>query len=761
MVSASARILTLSGFLSLALIMAGYTAPSIGAARRVGSEEAEIIALLLAGAIALVPVMLSVGTGVLSWHLRQATAVQGGIEVFLLWVALGLAVSLPQSTLWRALLAAGLAWFYLRRHHVDVPLLVALLYVEGLIAVGSLQLGRRKARADASPIQAVAALLAGMIGFALAIWTASALGFGRPIQLSVLALAVLGVSALIARPKPLTLRLAGRWLDPARTMTERWLGGALVAWFLCLCARTNNVVDYDSLWYALRLPHVLVGERSFYEPLGLVSPVFYFPKLYESLMLPLAAFSDFSFQLCLTIAMLGVVAIMAAEFLRRVGLSTAYCLIGAATLITIPAFSNMALAAKPDLFAATLLLGAALATWSVGRGANVQQLGWAFALVLLAACAKINTIPYGAAILVTGAIASLLRQHSVAVAIVPPPGPVFPPGAGLFVAVLSVPLAAFVTARTWLLAGVPTIGPEQLVAIWKALGMQVLPPAGTFSWTRPAIWADAPQLLVDYLFFPDRLPHIVITWVGNVWAVLPLVGAALWLAGMRDRRPPTWVWWPALLTGLWLAFGTAFSARGGDGNYFLLPLALATLLALAWIGCRVQGQRGKTVLFVFLAAVSAWQASYAFVSAAWNQPGTRTLDLDLSRSPLDTRRTRANYLKHFGLAEIDAYLRKQQRSARIVGAADEFGMNWLLARAESFAQVSYARPEFLADAEGFRAFLRLSKIDYVIVPMSGGELKESELPPGVRGLLANFNWRNANVAGGERFALVDVGAAGR
>jgi hypothetical protein len=343
----------------------------------------------------------------------------------------------------------------------------------------------------------------------------------------------------------------------------------------------------------------------------------------------------------------------------------------------------------------------------------------------------------------------------------PAPEPVFAPAAGPLVAVLSVPLAMFVISRTWLLVGVPTIGPEQLVAVWKALGMQIRPPAGTLTWTMPADWAGAPRLVLDYLFGPNKLPHIVITWVGNVWAVLPVAGAVIWLAGRRDRRPFTWVWWPAVLAGLWLALGTQFMRRGGDGNYFLLPLSLATLLALAWVGRITHGVRARTVLFTLLAAVSAWQAGYAFVSAAWSQPGTRALDLDLGRSPIDTPRTRADNLTYFGLAEIDAYLRRQPRHARILAAGNEFGMNWLPARTESFATVSYSRPEYLADADAFRAFLGLAGIDYLIVPMSGDALQESELPPGVVGLLAGIDWRNSAVVRGARFSLIDVSAVVR
>jgi hypothetical protein len=93
-----------------------------------------------------------------------------------------------------------------------------------------------------------------------------------------------------------------------------------------------------------------------------------------------------------------------------------------------------------------------------------------------------------------------------------------------------------------------------------------------------------------------------------------------------------------------------------------------------------------------------------------------------------------------------------------VWPADESGLNWLSARAEGLATISYSYPQFVFDAEGFLAFVRLGKIDYLIAPVSGGALKENELPAGVRALLAGVNWRNATVAGGERFALIDLRA---
>src|SRR5690606_33957268 len=78
-------------------------------------------------------------------------------------------------------------------------------------------------------------------------------------------------------------------------------------------------------------------------------------------------------------------------------------------------------------------------------------------------------------------------------------------------------VAGFVTARTWLLAGMPTVGPDPLFKLWTAFGLGLAPPVGTLQWTRPQDWSDVPALLLDWWFRPQRLPHVVISWIGNGW----------------------------------------------------------------------------------------------------------------------------------------------------------------------------------------------------------------------------------------------------
>ena len=52
-------------------------------------------------------------------------------------------------------------------------------------------------------------------------------------------------------------------------------------------------------------------------------------------------------------------------------------------------------------------------------------------------------------------------------------------------------------------------------------------------WAQAQDWSDLPALCADWLFRPQRLPHVVITWVGNVWAWLALLAAVAAACGLR------------------------------------------------------------------------------------------------------------------------------------------------------------------------------------------------------------------------------------
>jgi hypothetical protein len=290
-------------------------------------------------------------------------------------------------------------------------------------------------------------------------------------------------------------------------------------------------------------------------------------------------------------------------------------------------------------------------------------------------------------------------------------------GLAIAAAVAAPLVAGVVIARTWLLTGMPTVGPDVLFRSWRALGMTLKEPAGTLNWTEPQVWSDVPMLIVDWLFRPQTMPHVVTAWVGNVWAWLALSSAAAAVAGARRERHVTY--WPLvglIAAGLALALGARYGVRGSDGNYFLGALLPAIVVAAAAAFARLaDARRVFTVALACLPAFALFQAAYSFASASW-VTGTRAFDLDLTRSWKDSRRERWERLQYAGLETIGRYLKEQDGLTRSVGYVAEPVSFLLPSRFEYLPTISYSRPEYFTTPEQFAAFLRAQHIGYLILP---------------------------------------------
>ncbi len=471
------------------------------------------MALGAAGCIGIVAWQL-LAHGPFLWHVRQASYWQGGVEALLLATALAALQAWPRRS-GRSVASLLLVELYLRRHAVDAALLIDLVYLELLIALGAL-ITRRCGGMRADDI--VGYLRCFVLGFAAwsaGAWGLSALGYGSVADLRVFT-ALLLIPASHARARPWTVFVVQR--VEALPLAVRVAAAALAAWFLILFAHSATALGYDSQWYGLRGDRVLVGAGSVFVSQGLISPVNYFPKVYELLLVPLSGLGSSSVIAGMSILMLGLIAAVAYRLLGRLGLDAPLPRIaGAALAVTLPAAANIALEAKPDVLAAFLLLLAWIHAMEFASTRSRDALLWLAALLLLATQAKLTAIPYAASLALATAMTALRT----------PSAPHKTSAADLRAAMLACALICFVaccaTARTLLLAGMPTIGPDPLVRLWHGAGFALSFPVGTLRWAYPAVWNDIPSLLADLLFAPQRLSIIAITWTGNVW---------LWLASI-------------------------------------------------------------------------------------------------------------------------------------------------------------------------------------------------------------------------------------
>lgn len=694
--------------------------------------------LLLAAALLLATALVGVELlveGPFLWHASRTSSVAGWLEVLLLWGALTWVMRRHPGR-WRVLLLLVPVALYLRRHHVDLPALVAVGYLEFLLALGLLC--GRVVRAWQGPADAtrwLEWLLFGVAAWSAALWGLQLAGYGALRSAAgVTAIAAVAVFAIARGPL-----LSATLVEHSLALPDRLKPAAAgaIAFSCALFARSNISAGHDGLWYGFRPEQVLLGGGSVFEPTGLVSPVYYFPKLYEVLVLPLSAFGDFSFVAGASIVLAVLVALLTLRLLRALGVPDWLAALAALGVLTTPALANVALVPKPDTLAALGVLAMVVHLHALARGEGAYQFGQLLGWAGVVALSKLNLLPY-VAVLGCASLALLARraQHG--------------PGIAHSVPMLAVLTAAgaAVTARTWVLTGMPTVAPEQLVAIWRWLGMEMGPVAGTLDWVYPPELRDMPALALDWLLRPARLPHIVISWCGNAWFVLCL--AALVAGGARRGLVrEAWPEWLVALTGCVLLFAVRYHYRGSDGNYFIAPVACAWVVACALLVRRAPWLAHGRAVALALAAVAMFQGYYAFISGGWGIPGTRRPDLGFAHSVWDTPATRQDALRRAGLSRIGAYL-DAAGNWHVVGDVPEPDGFWLKARYESLQSIGYSRPELLDSPEGARRLVGCGGIDALIVGQDRGLAGHA--------LLAHLGAEAPVLARDDAFVLVDLRA---
>ncbi|MBA8887755.1 hypothetical protein FHW12_001969 [Dokdonella fugitiva] len=683
-----------------------------------------VFMLLLAAAFIATPAWQLLEYGPFSWHVRQPAYWQGGLEALAL---VGILAGTCARGRRAPVIGAIALLLYLRHHAVDAALLLDVLYIEIVVGLGAFA---RRAFGLPAPRDAqdyLHAFVLGFVGWSLLAWSASALDAGSIRQLRWLTL-LAGVPALFGRHRPFTLFL---WDGlRARAPGERAWCGAITAWLAVLYARSNVAIGYDSLWYGLRPEYVLDPHHSVFEPLGLTSPVHYYPKLYEVFLLPLSALGDSSTVACLSIWMLALTLLACHQIGRRIGVPARVALPMLATIATLPALASVSIEPKPDAISVAFLLLAANAAFAFLETRSLADALWMLVCAAFAGLAKLSAVPFAGALVLATLLAA--ARGRVAPVVVDPVAERRRSALAIAATVAAAIVAGFVIARTWLLTGMPTVGPDVLFRSWRALGMTLKEPAGTLNWTEPQVWSDVPMLIVDWLFRPQTMPHVVTAWVGNVWAWLALSSAAAAMAGARRERRVAYGPLVGLIAaGLVLALGARYGVRGSDGNYFLGALLPATIVAAAATFARLaEARRVFAVALACLPVFALFQAAYSFASASW-VTGTRPFDLDLTRSWKDSRRERWERLQYAGLETIGRYLKEQDGLTRSVGYVAEPVSFLLPSRFEYLPTISYSRPEYFATPEQFAAFLRAQRIDYLILPQPSLRKATFTLSPSV------------------------------
>lgn len=674
--------------------------------------------VLLALVLVALPLHSLFVTGPFRWQVRALRFVQGGIEASLFGVAIAIACLIARGALLRIVLVCILGLLYLRLNYVDLPLLLALAYVESLLATGRLLVGGWHGdgvRRGGYMLH----LLCGVGAYAVLIASLSMVHLAYPMVLFGLVIGMGLVSTAVIRRAPHFYVALQHGVSGTRV--ERLVFAVLFMTVLVMAAKTHLIDDYDSWWYGLRSQYVLAQGGTMFADLGMSHFVFYYPKLYEALILPLCAFPDKSYPACFNL--IGYAILLFSIHHLALRLAGDRLLAALITLVVgwLPVLVFSALLVKPDLLSALMMFVAAcyLARFVAEGGLGSGAVG-AGALALSLAC-KLTAVPFGGlmAIMSLPGLYLCLRRSAGHPGAADPEG--FSYRHGL---VLVLGLAAFLvfTARTYVLTGLPYVAPDFLVTAFKALGLQAHFPYAPFSAIQiGGDWHfDLGSLgILDEAFFdPAALPHIVYSWIGDVFVLTGLLAVCTLPAWRRSREFSR----PFLLLGaplfLFTLFFIVFLGRqqGGAGYYYVFPLLLFTAMSAATLRYVPAGPRGWVMAALLI--VTAADGFTWFGSTPQWRGGTAAYSKDLTRSTFTKDQEVHSILEANGLAKIGAPLELAARGGHCTALADgdESLLFNLPCGVESAHTLQAVGSPYLVDSSAMSRYIAEARFDFLVVP---------------------------------------------
>lgn len=646
-----------------------------------------------------------------AWHIRQPAFVQGGIELLIVGV-LFIAFQRVRSNRLGIVLSVAILALYLRLYAIDLAVLVSGAYCFGICALGhciDIYLTRRQtlgSNPDYTSRRLARAAALGISVLTLVLWL-PALFWGLSLEttrlLGVLVAAIGWILWLLRRPWR-------SWTPPCWRvdMLSASARALIVVCMLAVLARSNTAIYYDSIWYGLRPDRVLFGEHGVYNFLGLTTQVHYYPKLYEVALAPLYGLGDLSFVVAFSMWALLLLAIAIQSVARDHGISERRGWIIAAALICYPAFSGAAETSKGDVLGAAFVLFGISALLHARRARRSYFLGDVLVYALLATGLRLSTLPWllvlcAASVLVLAEFVRTRPAHSLEWL-----------KTGSFMAIgLAFSAAFLVHYRTWLLTGTPLITNESTQLLFDKLGLAIRYPIGHLTGGSAIAGIDGLGWFPQLALHPSGFVFHIIKWMGALWLSAFVLGLFR-LAFIRSRK--RWLAQHWLLVVMSLAFPallalSSWPERGGDGNYFLVPVACMCIAGFSVVN--------PSRLFdaVLLACGVTGLAAY-LATANW-VPGTAPFSANLARSPFDQNQQIRDYLARDDLTYLAAYLEPCNRHTRVVGILPNRGPAFALpVRYEPLQEWSWNNQSAFTSSSTLADLLRATGSQLVILPDS-------------------------------------------
>jgi hypothetical protein len=666
-----------------------------------------------------------------SGQLKQPETVQGGIELLVVFALFLFVTTLIRRPVIHTIITALVGAFYLQTHSILAPAALGLIFLESIIQIGIavqrlLKIGEER---TSDIFSYLATFIIGAATWLLGALILSAMGFGTITLLRFYSLVLGLISFACVKATPLSLMLMRRFkrLPAKDRITVLFLLVLILAQF----GKANYGMDYDSAWYGLRPERVLLGSHSLFDNLKLVHFVYYYPKHFETLSLPLADLNNGIFIIAFNVVLLGVGFLAVYYLARELGLKRSGALFVTVLLGSIPSFSNMASTAKSDNLLAVYAYLAALFFWRWANKRSALDFSFAFAALMGMLGTKITAFIY-APLLAIGFISvefcrRSIEKRSASTKKAPPslsddrnlPIRIAP----VIVAGIALLSYSGLALRTWSLTGIPTL--PGFAGIWDIFG---LTPKYPWNGADFGFLAYPVRTLNDFFtywyrlhFNPWRYGHYLIAWPANVgfFSVCCLIVLTS-VRSVHKRAQSAFLYacLPIMAGGiLWACLMRRHGVEGGtDGNYFTIPVVLATL-SVAGILSNIRGSI-RTVMLLCCLGFIALHLPIMFVSHWSGHPGTQPFSFSLDKPLFDAKADAKASLKRIGALEIEEYLENNQHKKLCVGISngEVSTLHKLSCIHEDFEQIVDPFAHIFSSESAFKAYLAWAHPDLLILP---------------------------------------------
>ncbi|MFY0518399.1 ArnT family glycosyltransferase [Lysinibacillus sp. UGB7] len=689
---------------------------------------------------------------VFSWHLIQPETIEGGSLLIIILLCY-IFVNRFLNTSYNFVLVALITIIYLINTNLFFPILITIFYFEVIFSIGGYV--NKRFYPNTNNDKLVVYLRNFLIGFT--IWSVinlilALIGFGTINNIRITTLILFVLSLHRGVNKPFAFFLAESLNRFSKN--EKDIISFIVVLVLALLSKSNRAIDYDSIWYGLRPEFVLVGENSFFDNLGLVQFVHYYPKLFEFFTLPLSNLGDYSFIYSINILFFILSLIVIFKISDNLIKKPLYSLIGTLMLATIPAFANISTTAKPDIFSIFFIILGVFHLMNFVYENKSKELIFGFSALVLSLGGKSTSFLYvpfllfGFLIVVIIGIKKYDKQYFLL-------SNLYKAKSLYWLLIASLVSLLLICYRTFRLTGYPVY--PSGIGLWNKLGFKAKYPVTAehdvdglvINFSLSEIMERWYKLLLD----PKDYPHIIMLWTGNLLVFLAIVLVILVIfkrIKIVDKSSNLLVIFglPVVLVGIFFA---TFMINAGDGNYFLIPIVLAFLGIYIFIRKNLVDSKLQKWINIGVLIFLPIQLILTFVSHSSWQWGTQQFT-----SNLEIYQKESNDLlfEAYGLNEIEEYIQKVPHNTRTVGFGDEQVLNYLSTRFEHITGIAsdhLGNSSIVSSEQNFYEYLKWAKIDFIITPKEEVEDFES-----VKNVISMLEEVSNNKIESEKYKLLDI-----